>query len=347
MATVDVKDFYLSGSPSEVASDVSSLMDAPLAALVKETIYSLLDNQLIFSMFLQCFYRCYNGTGMGLKHSGHCANLAFYAAVEKAFVHRLTAHGITSYIRYHDDIFVVFESRQAMLNFLTPLVRNSGYFTILCSCISQTSLEFLDLTVTTCDGHLKVQPTLNKIPSPLCPTSCHHASIHKSWPPAVASRVCSLAHDKAGALSKLLAAYALANAAPVTLQMLRPRPARERLQSQVPIVTCVLRYHPVFVFALGRAMSEAPLPSSFNFCIQPSWTNALPSTASVITKSNLRNARRRMYNDQGIPFLVESEVGGNIVVVSLPVSSTITSANPITDVTKFTIENLHLAWLRT
>lgn len=34
MATVDFKDFYLSGSLSEVASDVSSLMEASLAALV-------------------------------------------------------------------------------------------------------------------------------------------------------------------------------------------------------------------------------------------------------------------------------------------------------------------------
>ena len=90
MATVDVKDFYLSGSAAEVSRDVSSLFQGGLASLIQEAIFNLLDNQFIYASLLQSFYRCFHGTGMGLKHSGHCANLAFYVAVERVFVTKST-----------------------------------------------------------------------------------------------------------------------------------------------------------------------------------------------------------------------------------------------------------------
>ena len=106
MAVVDVKDFYLSGSAADIATDVSSLFVNALASLVKETIHSLLEHQYVFAIMLQAFYRCFHGTGMGLKHSGHCANLAFYVAVELHFINNLHALGIKTYLRYHDDIFI-------------------------------------------------------------------------------------------------------------------------------------------------------------------------------------------------------------------------------------------------
>ena len=108
MATVDVKDFYLSGSAAEVSRDVSSLFQGGLAFLIQEAIFNLLDNQFIYASLLQSFYRCFHGTGMGLKHSGHCANLAFYVAVKRVFVTKLHQHGISLYVRYHDDMFFSF-----------------------------------------------------------------------------------------------------------------------------------------------------------------------------------------------------------------------------------------------
>ena len=125
MVVVDVKNSYLSGLPSEVSEDVASLFDPPLRELIKVVIYNLMDNQFVYASILQTFYKCFHGTGMGLKHSGHCANLAFYAAVEKAFVHRLHTHGIALWLRYHDDIFAVFIDKPSMDNFLIPLVRQS------------------------------------------------------------------------------------------------------------------------------------------------------------------------------------------------------------------------------
>jgi len=128
MAVVDVKDFHLPGTPLEVSNDVASVVDGRLTATVRDVIYNLMDNQIVFAAFLQAFYKCFHGTGMGLVHSGHCSNLAFFAAVERNFIHRLGPHGIKIYTRYHDDIFMVFSNRLAMRTFLTPLVRNSAYF---------------------------------------------------------------------------------------------------------------------------------------------------------------------------------------------------------------------------
>ena len=86
-----------------------------------------MENQFVYSVALQAFFRCFHGTGMGLKHSGHCANLAFYSAVEKYFVHALPQHGIEQYVRYHDDIFILFDSKEAMITFLRPLMISSAY----------------------------------------------------------------------------------------------------------------------------------------------------------------------------------------------------------------------------
>ena len=126
---------------------------------------------LIFAGILQTFYKCFHGTGMGLSHSGFCANLAVYAAVEKSFVHDFCRHGISTYLRYHDDIFFVFTSRLAMISFLKPLVQNSAYFKLIVSQVSSLRVEFLDLTASAVKGAIAVRPTLSKLPTPLCHSS--------------------------------------------------------------------------------------------------------------------------------------------------------------------------------
>ena len=202
-----------------------------------------------------------------------------------------------------------------MIKFLTPLVQNSAYFKILVSAISSTTVDFLDLRITASDGRLQVQPSLEKVPSPLCPSSCHVFSIHGAWPTAVAERTRNLAHDPDAAMAKLIAAYRHANAAASTLVSLSKRVMPKRVQASThDNVTCVMRYHPAFAFAFKQALLQAPLPPDFPFRIQPFWANALPSTSSVVVNASASNSRDITFNDQGTSYL--SEVGGNIVVVA-------------------------------
>jgi hypothetical protein len=331
MAVVDVKDFYLSGDAVELSSDVAMPFAEPLASLVRETAFMLFDNQYVFSTILQAFYRCYKGTGMGLRHSGFCANIAFYFAVERNFINNLKEHNIQFYGRYHDDVYIIFTSKESMDKFLHPLISSSRYFKLLASGVSSTSIDYLDLTVAAVDGHLRVQPTLAKIPCPLPWSSCHARSVHSTWPQAVARRVADLACDKLAAIDRLTYVYRVANADPRTLSLLcdSSRNLLKASRTSDNTIICVLRFHPAFAYAFRKALRAVPVPPDVPFTIVPSWRNALPSTMSVVGKANRHNASSTMFNNQGIPHLGVVE-GGKVVVVVPPSSN---KYSPVTNVT--------------
>jgi len=260
-----------------------------------------MDNQFVFAPLLQKFYRCHVGTGMGLVHSGFVSNLAYYVRVEKPFVHNLQPHGMLGYMRFFDDILTVFKDRQSMRDFLIPHVRNTAYFKLLADQVSGSSVQYLDLTISIVSSAFVTQPTLEKTPTPLCPTSCHTPGIHSAWPPAVANRVSMLADDPPAAHEKLKRSYVRANAHPSTVALLSARTAPQRLNSigpQQPIVTMVLRYHPSFAAAVRRALALAPPPPHLGMKIVPSWRNALPSVSTKVSIANSTNAGR-YHNDQG------------------------------------------------
>ena len=202
---------------------------------------------------------------MGLQHSGHCANIAFYVAVEKYFINELPKYGIITWLRYHDDIFIVFKDRLSMISFLEPLLKSSAYFKLLTTQVSSTAVDFLDVTVTVVNQKLMVQPSLQKIPTPLCYTSAHHTSVHFSWPRAVGQRVRSLAYDVDAALTQLQYQYSLANTASFTMDLLLQELPAKRVSSPLALhpVTFVSRYHPLFAHALSQAMAKAPMPLDF------------------------------------------------------------------------------------
>ena len=86
---LDIKEFFLSGEAPTVATDVAGAFEPPLKPLLLEAIMFLLDNQFVAALPhdttdpSHLYLRCVLGTGMGLQHSGHVANTAFYERVEK------------------------------------------------------------------------------------------------------------------------------------------------------------------------------------------------------------------------------------------------------------------------
>jgi len=288
MACIDIKDFYLSGNAPDLATDMKSYFSGELAETVSEVTITLLGNQYITTPGLPDLYRCTSGSGMGLKHSGHVASLSYAARVEVPFFSaRPYRRGLLFYARFHDDVFMLFDCRTSLRTLLPEYKHRSSFFVIEVRQISQVKVQYLELTVAIQAGRFFIEPTLEKVPVPLCESSCHPFSVHKSWPSAVVARTAGLSDRPEFSINKLRINYAMANTCSSTLSRMQSKhmPTKQR-DSNVLQVACVLRYHPVFAAAVKRALIRAPLPPSVDMEVLVAWKNALPSVASHIAKHN-------------------------------------------------------------
>ena len=90
LATLDVKDFFLSGSLPDLISDCMFFYNGPHAALLREALFFLLDSQYVVPLGTHIgedespavVHQCIEGSGMGLMHSGIIAILSFRKRVE-------------------------------------------------------------------------------------------------------------------------------------------------------------------------------------------------------------------------------------------------------------------------
>ena len=112
LVRIDVKHFYMSGTHDELVSAILKAFPRTLLRQrLKEAVYFLLAHQYIESKLLPG--RCWVtkiGSGMGLRHSGAIADLAFAMLAELPWAlkpYNLSAYGIKTYMRFKDDIFVV------------------------------------------------------------------------------------------------------------------------------------------------------------------------------------------------------------------------------------------------
>ena len=108
----------------------------------------------------------------------------------------------------------------------------------------------------------------------------------------VRQRVCMLSDNPRLASSTLFEKYKLANAHPVTLQLLdEPAAARTQCVRPTPsLLPCmreavVCRFHPTLRICLNRAIQAVPPPAGLNMRLLPAWKNALPSIGSLASKS--------------------------------------------------------------
>ena len=203
---------------------------------------------------------------------------------------RFAQFGILAYLRYFDDLFFIFNSRSAMLEFFEFFQRRTKYFRYKVRDISSTCVQNLDMTIKVESSALLIYPTLDKLPLPLAVESAHPMHVHSAWPGAVRNRTIGLSDMPSTSLEQLTTIYELAGSSPYTVDRLRASPLlRPRVLDSSPIlskVCCILRYHPVYQQVLRRTLSLVPLPPHIRVVVQPSFRNALRAISTHDSRSN-------------------------------------------------------------
>jgi len=200
MLRIAIRHFYLSGTPDQLTENACNILPGgPRAQFTGKVLRWLLEEQYLRCTDLpQHIWRVVKGSGQGLPHSGPVANSAFYSAVEKNLVSNrsiMDAHGMSSYFRFEDDIFLV--SRRSAgpatdgsanaRNFLQMMRhRAAGLFEIQLEQSSCTSVTMLAVEVfRTASGALGTRPKLKLRGQPLDNSSAHPPHVHSSWPVAL------------------------------------------------------------------------------------------------------------------------------------------------------------------
>lgn len=159
--------------------------------------------------------------------------------------------------------------------------------------------DFLDMSVNFCGPHPEIVASQKKPVIPLDASSSHNPGVHKSWPSAVAHRVCTLNSDTSNSFSPLdllYERYRNANAHPYTLCQLnnirlitpKSRSLKGSHGSSQTVHTAVMRFHPLFRRAFSCAMRAVPPPDELNLKLRAGWRNALHSVSTFVNRNNTR-----------------------------------------------------------
>ena len=166
----------------------------------------------------------------------------------------------------------------------------SRFFTLEVRQVSSVSVDILDLTLSNLCNVACVEPTLIKLPLPLCPTSCHSPATHRAWPGAVTKRVVSLSSDPGNAIDRLVDLYSRVPCHPTVIDRLRRFESLERppvsTLSNTQRVACVMKFHPVLFAAWRSACKVVPIPESLGLVAVNGWANGVPSVETFISAHN-------------------------------------------------------------
>ena len=207
-----------------------------------EALAFLLDNQLVIPVVGPHALKCISGSGIGLLHSAAVANMYFYLKVEQPM--RSSFRYLSVYSRYHDDIILCAYSTHTLRAFMRGFKCAAvDVFTVIVTQIASVNVpvNHLDLSITLRNNVLEVEPTLTKVPAPLCVTSSHHQCVHRAWPAAIANRVWTLSSPSKVQhnMQKLFANYEAGNVHPTSLeQMSEWKPSNWRRLSQPTSQVC-------------------------------------------------------------------------------------------------------------
>ena len=188
LVRIDVEHFYMSGTHDELVSAILMAFQRPLLRQrLKEAVYFLLAHQYIESKLLPG--RCWVtkiGSGMGLRHSGAIADLAFAMLAELPWAlkpYNLSAYGIKTYMRFKDDIFVVANDKIKLREWYWRLRDGATCFKTIVEQYSLSCVSMLQVTVSVEGSRLVARPKFKEmsLEVPLCTSSAHARHVHR-WP---------------------------------------------------------------------------------------------------------------------------------------------------------------------
>ena len=270
----------------------------------------MLTNQVVITHTLDYEYSCNLGTGIALLHSPAVSNLLFAIVVEfRLFV----KFPDLVWSRYHDDIVFISHDRgtcRAVNREVRTLCGN--IFKVVTTGIHSHSTPFakhLDLVVHLSAPCIKVNPSLEKKPTPLHPSSAHAPSIHNAWPGGLVHRVWVLSEpeERQANFVKLVKQYANVGTSCHTMNKFviayksklglcqSAKQLPEQVEVKVPIV---LRYSGIFALAVKRALSTVPIPPCYGIKVVPAWKNSAATINSILSQAN-RKACRDIGRDGG------------------------------------------------
>ena len=321
LATLNIKNFFMSGECQTLWQDVMSEYSGPLPSLVSELLYLLLSEQYItcssdatrldesifdnqlhnFGTDSVSFFRVLRGSGMGLMHSAIVANTSFFVRCEKPLLGRFESYNIRKYGRYFDDTLVLYSDSALFQDFCECMRSSANHFTLLCSEVSSREVDFLDLTVKFQGSHLSVNPHFNRPVAPLHACSGHPKHVHDSWPKAIMTRNIKLAGSMTAqeVSNVLLAKYRQYNASNRTLSILARCNHNTHMQptirspaslddDEAQAVWLKLPSHPLWVQGFPGVLAKMPFSVFGKLRVRPSWYNGYPSLSMQVGHTNTR-----------------------------------------------------------
>ena len=148
LVKIDIKDFFLSGSPDELVRDVlHHLPDSVYQRLLKDILHFLLHTQFVRVVGADLLFQCVSGSGMGLVHSGAVAETALLNRADRSMFDQtlLAQHGISLALRYRDDVLICGTDKVLFRKWFWEYQDLAGYFRTCLEEFSSCSVNWLDI----------------------------------------------------------------------------------------------------------------------------------------------------------------------------------------------------------
>jgi len=173
-----------------LARDAAAIIpNSGLRHAVENALIQLLNMQYVSSPLIHGrLWKIVEGAGMGLVYSGSTADAAFYSKVETwaCSADVMRQHKIHAYFRFKDDIWVLSSCRELMTTFFHGMKQRSEYFELICTEVSRTAIDMLQVTVirNVGTGQFTCKPIVKDLGPPLDLTSGQPSSTLFRWPAA-------------------------------------------------------------------------------------------------------------------------------------------------------------------
>lgn len=211
VARFDVVNFFMEGSFEELSDGLFLDQPPQRRSALQHAVQHLLVHQYVESPELQQCFQVLRGGGMGMMISGEISDLCYYRKVERSFACVPSVQrrfGISSYLRYRDDVVVVYDSTPLFCQFL-QLYRQklAPTYQVTFEGVSFDSIPMLDLSLGRIGrwrstGRMGYEPYFKPTsrPIPLAICSGHHPKVH-SWPHGYLHAIASHSSSHGGFLA--------------------------------------------------------------------------------------------------------------------------------------------------